>query len=141
MYKKARNSYAVRFQQSCILKYNIYQLYIYLGGIYEKSNGLLELNKRVYVPKYYWKVVCEPTGGGSIAFYGINPDGWDGVNNSQRGCLGKQMHLDNGLVYCVSFDSLKSNKISKDWNLPSLAKNCNPSIRGTFLDQSLGTWY
>ena len=108
--------------------------------MYQDSKSLLELNNNVLVPKYFWKVVCDPMGRSSIAFYAVNPDGWDGVARRESGCLGYQVSLDCGLVYCVSLESLKKKKVSKDWNLPSLADTCNPSTRGDFLDQYLRNW-
>ena len=116
---------------------------LYLGGSYQipnVPNQILKLNENVYVPKYYWKVICDPVARSSIAFYGISPFGWDGHSEKKGGCLENQMSLDMGLVYCMSVENLKHSKVAKDWNLPSLAEACNPSTRGTFLDQYLNGW-
>ena len=108
--------------------------------MYQLSDGILKLNGNVQIPKYYSKVVCDPVERSSIAFYGVNPHGWDGIDRKETGCLRNKMSLDKGLVHCVSLDSLRNSEVSKGWNLPSLALTCNPSTEGKFLNLYLVNW-
>ena len=95
------------------------------------------LNKRVLVPKYYWKAVCDPAEKQSIVFVAVNPEG-EGSKQKKSGCNDIQQTPDNGIINCYSLDSLKKREESQFFKLPPFADDtCTPSNKGTFLDPYL----
>lgn len=102
-------------------------------------------NNRVLIPKYYWKIVCDPqragAAGASVAFVSENPTGADPqdgcnlvINNVQQQL--KAQTPSKGIINCYSLEDFQK-KWSNTFNFPLFSPNCNPSVRGTFLDKFL----
>ena len=94
------------------------------------------LNKRVIVPKYFWKAVCDPVKKSSVVFVAQNPTGAESTQ-TKSGCIGIQQTPGKGIINCYSLNGLNGRKEVQFFKLPPFANICEPSKRGTFLDQYL----
>ena len=89
----------------------------------DQKGKTLKLNERVVIPRYFWKAICDPSDGISVAVIAENPIYGD--NNNNRGKL-----------YYYSLNELK--RKYPDLNLPSFAEGkCNPSNNKNFLKYNL----
>ncbi|CAB4025264.1 neurogenic locus notch homolog 1-like [Paramuricea clavata] len=117
---------------------NKYQRKVYV--VTGTGGEIMKLNNRVTVPAFFWKAVCDPEKRESIVFVAKNPSGKEGTER-QGGCpikdIRKQMTPVNGIIKCSSLDDLKRRKEAKYFKLPSFGEACQPSKKGTFLDQFL----
>ena len=98
----------------------------------------LKLNGRVTVPKYFWKAVCDPSVQSSLIFVAENPTG-PRVDEIKGGCNGYEMIRGSGIIHCYSLSAFKDRKEFQrnDFKLPSFGDTCQPSKKGTFLDDYL----
>ena len=111
---------------------------ILLGGKKRNLAGdIILLKRRVLTPMWYWKAVCDPVAQQSIVFVGENAVG-DASNTHVAGCNGIQQTKSQGVIYCYSLNNaLKAHK-QADFKLPPFhEKNCNPAVRGAFMDNLL----
>ena len=108
-----------------------------LGG--RANDQDIMLNGRVRTPKYYWKAVCNPHVAvkQSIVFVAENRPG-DISNNGGQGCAGRQQTESRGIVHCHSLAEAAGKPEYADFKLPPFSDaNCQPNVRGTFLDEYL----
>ena len=109
----------------------LFGFFFWQGGAAENLDGkIIELNKRVLAPKWYWKAVCDPVGKQSIFFLGENTIA-DLAENQKKvqGCLGITQQKRSGVIYCYSLTTAK-----KDFTMFQIPefheKNCVPSKIG-----------
>lgn len=110
-----------------------------VGGEAKDNSGVvMKLNKRVLIPKWYWKAVCDPIAKESIIFVAQNNVG-DMKTTKVNGCNGNKQTSDQGVVFCYSLDVVSKMAEYSDFKLPPFDKtNCKPSQKGTFMDGYLG---
>lgn len=97
------------------------------------------MNKRVETPMWYWKAVCDPVAKQSIVFAGENAVGVASKPTDPKvaGCNGIQQTKDRGVVYCYSLEgALQSHELA-GFKFPPFNQNCNPAVRGNFMDPFL----
>ena len=110
-----------------------------LGGRAKHEGKYITLNNRVVTPKYYWKAVCDPDVNvrQSIVFVAENRPG-EISNNGGEGCAGRQQTERRGIVHCHSLVEAAGKPEYADFKLPPFSDaNCQPNVRGTFLDEYL----
>jgi len=99
------------------------------------------LNHKVVVPKYFWKVVCDPDKKGqqSVVFVAENPVGSTSAKKitvAKDKCNELQQTESRGVLKCYSLDDAL--KTFKDFMLPPLdSKNAATSVAGAFLSNLL----
>lgn len=100
---------------------NTYSLFILARLLEHKHVGLLKLNKRVTVPEYFWKAICDPKRKmrRSVVYTARNP------TDSEK----------------LGFLEINSVKMLKERfseiNLPEFGEVCNPNEIGDFLEEFL----
>jgi hypothetical protein len=91
------------------------------------------LNKKVIIPKYFWKVVCEPKSHASIVFVAENNVGEQDKVTQEPGCMGIPMTKDRGIVRCYSLKDAKT-EFPKLPFPPFNQLKCGTNVLGHFLD-------
>ena len=115
-----------------------------LGGRAKYKDKDIMLNKRVVTPKYFWKAVCDPDAKvrQSIVLVAENSPGEISTNKVQ-GCAApkvKPQTLKLGIIQCYSMEEAAEKPEYADFKLPPFSDaKCQPSMRGTFLDNKLAT--
>lgn len=101
----------------------------------------MKLNDRVYAPKYYWKVVCDPQakkGGQSVVIIAANNVGDDSSTKIESNWNpAKKQTKKHGYIQLYSLDEANKIFMVNNLHLPPLGRSCNPDKRGTFLDKFL----
>ena len=90
-------------------------------------------------PKYYWKAVCDPDVRKSIVLVAENSPGEISTDKVQ-GCAaaGRQQTKRLGIVHCFSLAEAAKKTEYADFKLPPFSDaQCQPNVRGTFLDKYL----
>jgi len=114
-------------------------LYIFTGtgGRAKYNNQDIELKDKVLTPRYYWKAVCDPGMKQSIVFVAENSPG-EVSADKVSGCNNIQQTKKLGIVKCYSLQDAGQELEYADFKLPPFSPlNCQPSIKGKFLDSLL----
>jgi hypothetical protein len=112
------------------------------GVVKNNSRAAVLLNKRVVVPRYFWKAICDPLSQRSVVFLAENPTEVED-NTRKNGCdvnsgLSRFQTPSYGIINCYSLKALQQDKhFSQQFNLPSFSDSCKPGVRGKFLDEFL----
>lgn len=74
----------------------------------------------------------------SIVFVAENVPGELGAVKNNPGCNSQQQTAKVGVVYCYSLEGAAQEPAYNDFKLPPFTDaNCNPAVKGTFLDTFL----
>lgn len=107
----------------------------------------VKLNGRIYAPKYYWKVVCDPEApaprpgaskGQSVVIMAVNNIGdISQIKLESDWNPGKKQTKMRGFIQLYSLDEVNKIFIVSNLHLPELGNRCNPLFKGTFLNEYL----
>jgi len=108
-------------------------VFSFLSCFFPAGGVNIRLRRRVKVPQFFWRAICDPSTSESIFFYAKNPVGEVAGNPKVAGCNGIMQDTEFSVTECTSLSNVPA-----QFNLQfSFGNRCRPTTKGSFMDSFL----